>query len=127
MTSLKVLEPYETLHALPAGKVLFRENEAADGVYVVHSGEVELSYSTKPLHIARPGEILALTTVMSNRTHESSAMTRSACVLGFVDKSVFLRMLDEQPSLWLTVLQMISTNINQCWQSMRAAAAVRRC
>ena len=121
--TLNVLEPYETLHAIPAGKVLFREAEPAEGVYVLHSGEVELSFSSKPMHLASSGEILGLTTVMSGRAHDSSATARTACVVGFVEKSVFIRLLDEQPSLWLTVLQMISVNINQCWQSMRAMAA----
>jgi CRP-like cAMP-binding protein len=121
--SLDILEPYQTLHALPAGKVLFSESDPADGVYVLHSGEVELSFSSKPMHVVRPGEVLGLTTVMSNRAHDSSAVTRTACIAGFVDKSVFLRLLDEQPSLWLTVLQMISVNISQCWQDMRAMAA----
>ena len=121
--TLQILEPYETLHAIPAGKVLFREAEQAEGVYVLHSGEVELSFSSKPMALAGPGEILGLTTVMSGRAHDSSAVARTACMVGFVEKSVFIRLLDEQPSLWLTVLQMISSNINQCWQSMRAMAA----
>jgi CRP-like cAMP-binding protein len=120
--TLQVLEPYETLHALPAGKVLFREAEQAEGVYVLHSGDVELSFSNKPMHLSAPGEILGLTTVMSGRAHDSSAVSRTPCVVGFVEKSVFLRLLDEQPSLWLTVLQMISSNISHCWQSMRAMA-----
>jgi len=125
--SLDVLEPYQTLHALPAGKVLFRESEPAEGVYVLHSGEVELSCSNKTVDFVRAGEVLGLTTIMAGRAHDSSAVTRTACLAGFVEKSVFLRLLDEQPSLWLTVLQMISTNIGECWRSMRAAATHRRC
>ncbi|HEX6086751.1 MAG TPA: Crp/Fnr family transcriptional regulator [Thermoanaerobaculia bacterium] len=120
--TLDILRPYETLHDLPAGKLLFREGEPADGVYVLHSGGVALAFSNKPMVVLGPGEIVGLTTVMSNRAHDCSAVTHGACVVGFVEKAVFLRLLDEQPALWLTVLRMISENINACWQSMRALA-----
>lgn len=123
--TLELLQPYETRHTVPAGKVLFREADPADGVYVLHAGEVALSFSSKPMQLSEAGEILGLATVMSGRAHDSSALTRTECVVGFVEKSVFLRLLDEQPSLWLIVLQMISANISQCWQSMRAMAASR--
>jgi CRP-like cAMP-binding protein len=100
--------------------VLFREGTAPDGVYLLHSGEVDLSFSAKPLLDAGPGEILGLTAVMSNRTHDSTATTRTECVTGFIETHRFLRLLDEQPSLWLAVLQRISANISACWDCMRA-------
>ena len=118
--TLDILRPYETLHDLPPGRTLFREGEVPDGVYVLHSGTVELTFSNKPMVTLGPGEILGLATVMAGRAHDCSAVTRGRCVAGFVETAVFLRLLDEQPALWLTVLRMISENINACWQSMRA-------
>jgi CRP-like cAMP-binding protein len=118
-----MIEPYETIHAFPAGKLLFREGMDPEGVYFLHSGEVELSFSNKPMLVMEPGQILGLTCVMSDRAHDCSAVTRSSCVAGFVEKNQFLRLLDEQPALWLTVLRMISTNINACWECMRTLAA----
>lgn len=124
------LAPYETVEAWPAGRVLFREGEEPAGVYFLHSGEVDLCFATgksepRSLLVADAGQILGITCVMSGRKHDCTATTRSACMTGFVEKEKFLRLLDEQPALWLSVLQMISTNINQCWDCMRSIAAAR--
>jgi CRP-like cAMP-binding protein len=127
MTTIpEILAPYETLETLPPGKPIFREGAAADGVYYLHSGEVELRFSSpKSLLLSGSGDILGLTSVMSGRGYDCSATTRTACVAGFVEKNRFLRLLDEKPALWLTVLRMISANINACWDCMRNLAAAR--
>lgn len=119
------IAPYETIEAWPAGKVLFREGIEPEGVYFLHSGDIDLSFSSKPLLAAHAGEILGLTSVMSGRPHDSTAATRTACITGFVEKNEFLRLLDEKPQLWLTVLRLISTNINQCWDCMRSLSSAR--
>lgn len=111
---------YEVIEAWPAGKVLFREGSLPEGVYFLHSGEVDLCFSSKPLLVADAGQFLGLTSVMSDRPHDSSATTRTPCVTGFIEKNRFLRLLEEKPALWLTVLQMISSNISACWDFMRA-------
>ena len=119
------LEAYEKIETWPAGKVLFREGAEPVGVYFLHSGDVDLSFSSKPLLSAHAGEILGLTSVMSGHAHDSTAVTRSTCVTGFVEMNQFLRLLDEKPALWLTVLRLISSNINQCWDCMRSLSAAR--
>jgi CRP-like cAMP-binding protein len=126
-----LLAPYETIEAWPTGKVLFREGSMPAGVYFLHSGEVDLCFSSprsgeaRSLLIAGPGELLGLTCVVSGRVHDSSATTRTPCITGFIDRNRFLRLLDEKPTLWLTVLRMISSNINACWDCMRSLSAAR--
>lgn len=125
------LAPYETIEVWPEGQMLFREGSQPEGIYFLHSGEVDLCFSSprsgeaRSLLIAGPGEILGLTCVVSGRSHDSSATTRGSCITGFVDRTRFLRLLDEQPALWLTVLRMISTNISACWDCMRSLSAAR--
>jgi CRP/FNR family transcriptional regulator, polysaccharide utilization system transcription regulator len=124
------LAPYETLEMWPPGKMLFREGVVPEGIYFLHSGEVDLSVAArngdaKPLLLAGSGQILGLTCVMSGRPHDCSAVTRTACTTGFVEKDRFLQLLDERPALWLAVLRMISTDINACWDCMRQLSAGR--
>jgi len=125
----EALEPFETVEAWPSGKLLFREGTQPNGVYYVHSGEVDLCFSSpktggaKSLLTVDAGQILGLTSVVSGRPHDCSATARSACITGFIPKERFLTLLDEKPALWLTVLRMISANINACWDCMRALSA----
>lgn len=115
---------YERLEQIPPGTSLFHEGDAPLGVYYLHAGEVDLRMAARDgersLLTARPGQLLGLTCVVSGRAHDCSATTRTTCITGFIDKKTFLRLLDEKPSLWLSVLQMISANVNQCWECMRA-------
>ncbi|HEX2832831.1 MAG TPA: cyclic nucleotide-binding domain-containing protein [Thermoanaerobaculia bacterium] len=123
-----VLSAYETLQHVPAGKPLFREGTLPAGVWVLRAGEVELSCSSKggdalAMQIADAGEILGLTSVVSGRAHDSTAIARTGCETGFIEKNRFLRLLEEKPGLWLTVLRMISKSINACWDCMRTLKA----
>jgi len=127
----ELLMPYERVEVVPPGTVLFREGTEPDGVYYLHSGEVDLRFSSpksgqvKSLLLAEAGEILGLTSVMADRRYDCSATTRTTCVTGFVEKHQFLRLLEEKPALWLTVLRMISSNITACWECMRALGTAR--
>jgi len=120
-----VLAPHETIQVWPADKHLFREGAPVDGVFVIHSGEVDLCFSSpksgeaKALFVAGPGQILGLSCVVANRPHDCTATTRSECITGFVQSSQFLQLLDGKPDLWINVLRMISSNINACWDCMR--------
>jgi CRP-like cAMP-binding protein len=121
----EALAPFETIEVWPAGQQLFGEGETSAGVYLVHSGEIDLCFASprsgeaKSLFSAGPGEVLGLSCIVSNRPHDCSATTRTPAITGFVQTNQFLRLLDEKPSLWLSVLRSISTNINACWDCMR--------
>ncbi len=127
---LQALAAYETVEGWPAGKLLFREAESPRGVYVLLSGEVDLLFSSrsgqsKPLRVAEAGQILGLSCVVSGRPHDCSATARSSVVTGFIAKDTFLSLLDENPTLWFSVLQLLSTDINSCYDCMRTLTATR--
>jgi CRP-like cAMP-binding protein len=127
---LQTLAPYETVETWPAGRVLYSEGAAPRGVYVLLSGDVDLVFASraglaKPLRIASAGQLLGLSAVVSARVHDYSATTGTTAVTGFIAKERFLRLLDENPPLWFSVLQMISSEINNCYDCMRTLTASR--
>ena len=127
---LQTLAPYETVEAWPVGKILFHESEQPRGVWVLLSGEVDLVFSSragqaKPLRIGGAGQILGLSCIVSGRVHDCSATTRTPCVTGFIPKERFLALLDNNPPLWFSVLQTLSSEINSCYDCMRSLSAAR--
>jgi len=129
-TVLQTLAPYEMIETWPAGIPLFRESEDPAGVYVLLSGDVDLVFASraglvKPLRLAGAGQILGLSCIVSGRPHDCSATTRTTAVTGFIPKAAFLKLLDENPALWFSVLQMISSEINSCYDCMRSLSASR--
>jgi CRP-like cAMP-binding protein len=124
------LTEYETLQHLTAGTSLFDEGEQPRGVYLIHSGAIELFFRTrngtlKRVRSASVGEILGLGSVVSRRPHEYTARGVTASELGFIDRETFLQMLDESPAIWFSVLRLLSLDVNASYDSLRNAAVAR--
>lgn len=123
-TIAKTFAHGEKLAHWQGGEVIVREGEEPRGVYVLHSGVVDLLFharngADRPLRVAEAGQILGLSSVVSHQPHDCSATTRTQCVTGFIDKDDFLQMLDEKPAIWFSVLELLSSDINSCYENMR--------
>jgi CRP-like cAMP-binding protein len=122
---VEALQGVEHPQTVSPGSVLFREGDDPRGVYFIRDGWFDLVYASrlgdsKPLRTAGPGQVLGLSCVVSNKAHDCSATARTPSNVGFITREDFARMLDENPDLWLSVLQMISSDISSCWDCMRS-------
>lgn len=84
------------------GEALFVEGEASRHVYVICSGRVKLSVSSREgrtaiLRIAGPGEVLGINAAMSGTPHETTAETVELCRLKAIRVGDFLRFLQNYP------------------------------
>lgn len=114
----------EKLQRVAPGDVLFREGERADGVFVLHEGDVDLIFharngDSKPLMYAESGQILGLSEVVTGHRHDATASARTNALVGFVPADDLLRILDGNTAAWFSVLQLLSRDLNSCWQCMR--------
>lgn len=113
---------------LDTGETLFREGETPRGVYVLHSGTVDLLFSArdgsaKPLREAQPGQILGLSCVVTQRPHDCTATAAGPCEVAFIERDDFLRALDDTPSAWFSVLRVLSSEVNAVYDDIRTMAA----
>lgn len=110
-----------------AGETLLLEGEMPAGVYSLHSGEVDLLFAARngdmrALRVATSGQILGLSAVLMSRPHDCSAITRVPCEVGFIPRDEFLRVLEQHPSVWFSVLRILSNDVNGVYDDMRALA-----
>ncbi len=124
------LRRHQTVEVWPRGRTLFFEGEDPRGVYLIHSGSVELIFSardgrTKALRIARAGQIIGLSSVFSHRAQDYTATVSSTCNLGFVDEKTFHSLLESTPSMLFEVLRLLSEDVNACYDCMREIALPR--
>lgn len=108
--------------------MLFLEGEALAGVYILYSGEVDLLFAArngnvKPLRVATPGQILGLSAAVMQRPHDCSAIARVPCDVGFIPRDEFLRVLEERPAVWFSILRLLSSDVSAVYDDMRALAA----
>jgi CRP/FNR family transcriptional regulator len=84
------------------GEALFVEGETPRCVFVICSGRVKLSVSSREgrtaiLRIAGPGEILGISAAMSGTPHETSADAVELCRVKAIRVSDFMRFLQNYP------------------------------
>jgi CRP-like cAMP-binding protein len=134
-TELSVVErtliELQELQRRGPGAVLFCEGATAYGVYIIHSGAVDLVFSTRngaarPLQSAGEGQIVGLSSVVSRRAHDATAIVRVSSELGYVDAKKLMDLLERDPTAWFAVLQFLSHDVSSCWESMRQIAAQSR-
>ena len=118
----------ELLMRLPEGAMLFREGEEPKGGYVLHSGTVHLLFAprngnAKPLRETQPGQILGLSCLVTQRPHDCTAVAAEPCEVAFIERDDFLHMLDESPTMWFSVLRVLSSEVNAVYDDIRVLAA----
>jgi CRP-like cAMP-binding protein len=122
------LRQHETLQRKRTGELLFREGSDPAGIWVLHSGKVDLLFSTskgypKPLRLAEAPDALGVSDVLSGQQHDCSAITHTPCLVGFIDKERLLATLSEEPTTWFGVLQVLGDELNSCYDCLRLIRA----
>ncbi len=122
---------WEEIDALAASRVwqpdeiIYREGDPPVGVYTVRSGQIELVYAApdgtvKPLLKSTRGDILGLSEAVAARAHVATAIARSRVETGFLPMTRLRLLLDESPMIWFSLLRLLSQNLKQSWESLRA-------
>ena len=113
--------------AYPAGAILAIEGQPASGVYIVCSGQVKLTSSSREgksviLRIARAGEFIGLSGAISTTPQSATAETLTPCLTRFVCKQDFLRLMQQYPELGIQAARSLSTEYAAACQEIRALA-----
>jgi len=108
----------------PTGTVLFLENEEACGLLLICSGQIKLSFSSSTgkrlvLRIAKAGDVLGLTSVMSDALHEVTAEVLQPAQVTFIRKEDFQRFVRSYPEAYLAVIGQISSQYKSACEQLR--------
>jgi CRP/FNR family cyclic AMP-dependent transcriptional regulator len=111
--ALKDFDAIQSSSAYPAGAVLFCEQQAPRGIFVLCEGQVKLSITSSQgktliLRIAKPGEVLGLTPVLSDSPYEVTAETLHPCQIAFVRRDDFSRFLAQHPEVYQGVVKQLT-------------------
>jgi CRP/FNR family transcriptional regulator, cyclic AMP receptor protein len=97
---LREFEKLKSSTVFPKGAVLFVEGQTPQGIHMLCQGEVKLSTISRDgrnliLKVARPGEILGLSSCISGLSFDVTAEAHTPCQTNFVKRPDFLRFLRE--------------------------------
>jgi len=98
---LRLLDAASYHSVMPPEALLFVEGQTPRGVYVLCSGRVKLSTTSKEgkvliLKQAEAGEVLGLSAAISGTNYEMTAETASACQVNFIRRQDLLALLEKE-------------------------------
>ena len=100
---------------LESNKFIFRKGDAANGVYLVISGQVGIflpSNATKePDFLVRENELFGEMGVVSDQSRMANAATVTDCDLLFVSRDEFDKMLDDSHIVVKGILRILSERL----------------
>lgn len=108
----------------PKGAMLFIEGQMARGVFVLCSGKVKLSTTSREgktiiTKISDSGDVLGLNAVVSNRQYEVTAEMMEPGQANFIPKDSLMQMLRDFPEAAMRVAQQLSRNYYTAYEEIR--------
>lgn len=121
---LKSFNAFSRLSAYPAGAILFLEGQAPRGGFVLCSGKVKLSTTSKEgkvlvLKVAEPGDIMGLSAAISGEPYEITAETVGPCLVNFVERDGLLRLMERSGELGLRSALAVSREFQTTYRDIQ--------
>jgi CRP/FNR family transcriptional regulator, cyclic AMP receptor protein len=123
--ALLEMEKIKYASGYPQGAILFVEGQSPRGIYIICSGRVKLSTTSRDgktliLRIADAGEVLGLHGCVSGKPYELTAETLQPCQLDFIKRDDFLKFLQNHGDACLNAAQHLSQNCQNAYEMIRS-------
>lgn len=123
--SLRSFEELKITNGYPPGSLLFVEGQPAGGVYLLCQGRVKLYTCSREgkviiLHIAKAGELLGMSAVVSGENYEVSAEVLEPTQTNYVRRADFMRLIEKHPDLAMRAVQHLSHQYQDAYHQIRS-------
>jgi CRP/FNR family cyclic AMP-dependent transcriptional regulator len=120
---LKALDAASHLTLYPGGALLFVEGQTPRGAFVLCSGRVKLSTTSREgkvliVRIAGPGSVLGLSAVVAGEPYEVTAETSMPCQVNFVEREGLLRLLRTNTEAGLHATRVMSQDFQAAYRDI---------
>ncbi|MGB0011325.1 MAG: Crp/Fnr family transcriptional regulator [Candidatus Sulfotelmatobacter sp.] len=115
---------------MPSGALLFVEGQTPRGVYVLSSGKVRLSTTSKEgkvliLKQAESGEVLGLSAAISGTNYEMTAETCTPCQLNFIGRQDLMTLLQNESEVGVHAAQSLSREFQGAYRDIHDLVLAR--
>jgi CRP/FNR family transcriptional regulator len=115
---------------MPSGALLFVEGQSPRGVYVLCSGKVKLSTTSKDgkvliLKQAEAGEVLGLSAAVSGTNYEMTAETSTPCQLNFIGRQDLMALLQNESEVGVRASQALSREFQAAYRDIHDLVLAR--
>jgi CRP/FNR family transcriptional regulator, cyclic AMP receptor protein len=118
------------LTTYPGGAILFVEGQMPRGAFVLCSGKVKLSTTSREgkvlaLKMVEPGEVIGLSALISAEAYEVTAETVGPCLVNFVEREGLLRLMGRSGELGLRSAQAVSREFQYAYREFHELVLAR--
>jgi CRP/FNR family cyclic AMP-dependent transcriptional regulator len=129
-TVLRSLDVASHHSILPAGAVLFVEGQAPRGIFILCSGKITLSTTSKEgkvliLKQAEAGEVLGLSASVSGMNYEMTAETTTPCQVNFVSRTDVMNLLQCESEMGVHAAQWLSRDFQAAYRDIHDLVLAR--
>ncbi len=122
--ALRDFESLKLLLSCPATATLFVEGQAAKDIVILVEGQVKLSINSSNgkrliLRIAKPGEILGLSSALAGKPHRMTAETVYQCCVSVIRRLDFLDFLVRHPGARQSIASALSLDYDRACERLR--------
>jgi len=115
---------------LPPGAILFVEGQSPRGLFLLSSGKVNLSTTSREgkiliLKTAATGEALGLSAAILGMGYEMTAETATSCQLNFVDRKHFLELMQSDHEIAMHCAEALSRDFQSACRDMHDLVVTR--
>jgi CRP/FNR family cyclic AMP-dependent transcriptional regulator len=128
--ALEVLDEITHKSTLPAGAILYVEGQSPRGMFILCSGRVNLSTTSREgktliLKTAGAGEVLGLSAAVSGLGYETTAETATPCQLSFIDRKHLLELMQTHPEVSMQTVRSLSREYHFAYRDIRDLVLTR--
>ena len=122
--TLNHVSAVEQSFTYPVGNLLFLENEANRGIYILCSGQVKLSISsncgrTLILEICKPGDVIGLASTLAGIPYEASAEVLQSSEIKFLRREDVLQLCKAHPDFNASVIRQLGLQYKDACEQLR--------
>jgi CRP/FNR family transcriptional regulator len=127
---LKAFSAASHLGTYPGGALLFVEGQMPRGAFVLCSGKVKLSTTSRDgkvliLKVAEGGEVLGLSAAISGTCYEVTAETVGPCQVNFVEREPLLRLMEKSGEMGSHSAQALSKEFQSVYHDIHELVLAR--
>ncbi len=111
MNMLDTFTDWEDIVEFPRGTVIFKELDPADYMYVILSGEVEVTLRGEPLGAELEGGVIGEMAMINNSTRSATTTTLSKVKAARIGRDQFLGIISDNPEFALHLMQVMANRL----------------
>lgn len=126
MGSLRLFRNAPEVQCVAAGNYIFRRGEAAERMYLIIEGEVDLMLDDTVIETAKEGSFIGEMALIDEEPRSASARARGECRVFPIDEARFQSLVKETPSFALQIMKILARRLRNMDARVSAAPKIRK-